>query len=86
MMLPSRECKVKACLNDCLHVGPPLTPLLWNILLQFRENRVTLVANIEKAFLNFEVNKEDRDYLRFLWAANPPDLSQVVVYSFVELS
>ena len=78
----SREGKVEACLNDCLHVGPPLTPLLYNILLRFRENRVILVEDIEKAFLNVEVDKEDRDCLRFLWVANPPDLSQVVAYRF----
>ena len=75
----SREGKVEACLNDCLHVGPPLTPLLYNILLRFRENRVILVGDREKAFLNVEVEKEDRDCLRFLWVA---DLSQVVVYRF----
>ena len=78
----SKESKSVACLNDCLHVGPPLTPLLYNILLRFRENRVVLVGDIEKAFLNVEVDPEDRDCLRFLWVEKPPDLSQVVVYRF----
>ena len=78
----SKESKSVACLNDCLHVGPLLTPLLYNILLRFRENRVVLVGDIEKAFLNVEVNPEDRDCLRFLWVEKPPDLSQVVVYRF----
>ena len=78
----SKESKSVACLNDCLHVGPPLTPLLYNILLRFRENRVVLVGDIEKAFLNVEVGPEDRDCLCFLWVEKPPDLSQVVVYRF----
>ena len=78
----SKENKNVACLNDCLHAGPPLTPLLYNILLRFRENRVVLVGDIEKAFLNVEVDPEDRDCLRFLWVEKPPDLSQVVVYRF----
>ena len=78
----SKGSKSVACLNDCLHVGPPLTPLLYNILLRFRENRVVLVGDIEKAFLNVEVDPEDRDCLRFLWVEKPPDLSQVVVYRF----
>ena len=46
----SREGKVEACLNDCLHVGPPLTPLLYNILLRFRENRVILVGTQKRPF------------------------------------
>ena len=78
----SKESKSVECLNDCLHVGPPLIPLLYSILLRFRENRVVLVGDIEKAFLNVEVDPEDRDCLRFLWVENPPDLSQVVVYRF----
>lgn len=57
-------------LNDCLHVGPSLSPLLFDILLRFRTFRVALVADIEKAFLNVEVEQEDRDCLRFLWADN----------------
>ena len=44
-------------LNDCLHVGPSLNPLLFDILLRFREKRVVLVGDNEKAFLNIEVDK-----------------------------
>ena len=43
---------------------------------------MVLVGGIEKAFLNVEVNPEDRDCLHFLWVEKPPDLSQVVVYRF----
>lgn len=45
-------------LNDCLHVGPPLTPLLFDILIRFREKRTAVVADIEKVFLNVEVDKQ----------------------------
>ena len=75
-----REGKVGTSLNDCLHVGPSLNPLLFNILLRFRENRVVLVGDIEKGFLNVEVDV-DRDCLRFLWMENP-DLSRIAVYRF----
>ena len=64
------SCKDKntgTSLNDCLHVGPSLTPLIFDILLRFRDARVALVGDIAKAFLNIEVNAKDRDCLRFLW-------------------
>ena len=54
-------------LNDCLHTGPSLTPLLFDLLIRFREQKVALVADIEKAFLNVGIHPCDRDSLRFLW-------------------
>ena len=75
--------KESASLNDCLHKGPSLTPLLFDILLRFREKRVALIGDILKAFLNIEVDKEDRDFLRFLWLDGVSDpSSEIVVYRF----
>ena len=54
-------------LNDCLYAGPPLSPLIYDILLRFRVHKVALIADIEKAFVNVSVHPRDRDYLRFLW-------------------
>ena len=54
-------------LNDCLHVGPSLNPLLLDILLRFRVHEVAVTADIEKAFLNIEIDPGHRDFLRFLW-------------------
>ena len=73
----------KTSLNDCLHVGPALNPLMFDILIRFRENPVVLISDIKKAFLNIEVHSEDRDCLRFLWvkyihAAKP----EVITYRF----
>ena len=48
----------------------------------FRENRVFVVWDIDKAFLNVEVGPWDGDCLHLLWMEEPPDLSQVVVYRF----
>ncbi len=64
-------------------MGPSLTPLLFDILLRFRENRIVLIGDIEKAFLNVEVDREDRDYLRPLWVKDvvSGDL-ETVVYRF----
>ena len=62
-----KDKKYGTSLNDCLHVGPPLSPLIFDILLRFRENKIALVGDIEKAFLNIEIDPADRDCLRFLW-------------------
>ena len=62
-----KDRKTGVSLNDCLHVGPSLTPMIFDVLLRFRANEVALVGDIEKAFLNIEIHPEDRDCLRFLW-------------------
>ena len=54
-------------LNDCLHTGPNLMQELQTILLNFRTHKVAFTADIEKAFLQIELNIEDRDATRFLW-------------------
>ncbi|XP_065061319.1 uncharacterized protein LOC135688408 [Rhopilema esculentum] len=79
----SKEGKTGTSLNNCLHVGPPLTPLLFDILLRFREFKVPMVADIEKAFLNVEIDQSDRDVLRFLWVKDiHNEDSPVEVYRF----
>ena len=73
-------------LNDCLHTGPNLIQRLQNMLLAFRSHKIPLTADIEKAFLQIELNTQDRDATRFLWlkdvdkSANNPD--NLVVYRF----
>ena len=58
-------------LNNCLCVGPPMSSLLYNILLRFRIHETALMADIEKAFLNISIIPEHRGFLRFLWPASP---------------
>ena len=56
------------CLPDSAsYAGPPLTPLILEVLIRFRAHTVALTADIEKAFLNVAIAPEHRDYLRFLW-------------------
>lgn len=70
-------------LNDCLHVGPSLTQLLFDILVRFKCNRIVLIADIEKAFLNIEVDVKDRDCLRFLWMDDlEKEEPMIVIYRF----
>ena len=47
-------------LNDCTYSGSPLTAGIVDILMRFRAHKVGLVADIEKAFLNIEVDKQPR--------------------------
>ncbi len=51
----SKERRNGPSLNDCLHTGPSLNPLLFDILVRFRDNKVALVGDIEKAFLKIEI-------------------------------
>ena len=57
--------KTTSTSHNCLHVDPSLTPLIFDILLRFRDANVALVGDIAKKFLNIEVNPVDRDCLRF---------------------
>ena len=57
-------------INECLHPGPPLTPMIFDIPIRFRVHKIALVGDLEKAFLNVEVDPEQRNLLRFLWVDN----------------
>ena len=49
-------------LKDCLHCAPCLLPLIFDILLIFRIGNVGLVADLNKGFLNTEIEEGDRDF------------------------
>nr|XP_042910808.1 uncharacterized protein LOC122271980 [Parasteatoda tepidariorum] len=53
-------------LNDCLEKGPNLLEEIPTLLMKFRMDNIGVVSDIEKAFLQISVVKEDRDFLRFL--------------------
>ena len=57
-------------LNDCLHIGPPLQPLLLNVILQNRLQPVCLTGDIKQAFLQIRVDNKDRDVFRFYWISD----------------
>ncbi|XP_045210756.2 uncharacterized protein LOC123562171 [Mercenaria mercenaria] len=54
-------------LNSVLLTGPDLTNNLLGVLMRFRRELVAVAADIEQMFYCFEVNKEHRNFLRFLW-------------------
>ncbi|GFT34261.1 uncharacterized protein TNCV_4451521 [Trichonephila clavipes] len=63
----SSHAKGQLSLNDCLHIGPNLNPDIFLLLVKFRENRVAFTADIKQAFLQIQLDEEDRDVTRFLW-------------------
>ncbi|CAG7825459.1 unnamed protein product [Allacma fusca] len=63
----SAKKNVEASLNDCLEKGRNLLELIPNIIVGFRFHQIGLISDIEKAFLQISVKKEERDFLRFLW-------------------
>ncbi|XP_031337212.1 uncharacterized protein LOC116166396 [Photinus pyralis] len=54
-------------LNQCLEKGVNLIELIPAILLRFRQQRLGVISDISKAFLQISIHSEDRDFLRFLW-------------------
>ena len=54
-------------LNECLHRGPVMLHDLCGLLMRFRMNRIGIVADIEKAFLQVGLQAKDRDATRFFW-------------------
>jgi len=67
-------------LNDCLHKGPNLIPKLFEVLIGFRNHRVALTVDVEKAFLMIGIEETDRDMLRFVWPFNPQDIDSDLIH------
>ena len=71
-------------LNDVLYKGPCLNADLYSLLLKFRVHPIVLTADIEKAYLQININEEHRDYLRFLWYRNLQEES-IIRYRFTRV-
>ena len=70
----AKERKSGRSLNGCLHKGPALMPMLFDIVLRYRMYAVVLVGDVQKAFQQIEVSEENRDCLRCLGMEDPKDL------------
>ena len=70
-------------LNDCLYTGPKFDQRIMDILLRFQTSRIVMTADIERAFLQICVDKQDQDVLRFLWfddVAKPQPKVQILKF------
>ena len=57
-------------INDRMHTGPPLQPLLWDNMIRTRLSTHLLLADLQKAFLQIGIKEGDRDAFRFLFNVN----------------
>ena len=46
-------------LNDCLEVGPPLQPLLYDVLVRNRMKPIGLTGDLKQAFLQIRIAEQD---------------------------
>ena len=71
-------------LNDCYI---PVRISSQRFFLRFLFNFIAILADIKQTFLNIQILKERRDFLRFLWFKNVPPKSDVklVVFRFLRV-
>jgi hypothetical protein len=51
--------------------------------MRFKQHKYGITSDIEKAFLQVQLAKEDKDVTRFYWQENPQDpTSKLVPYRF----
>ena len=78
-----RRNKTLPSLNDCLESTPPEINDLSSILMNFRRHKFAVCADIEKAFLQVQLEERDYDMTRFLWLTNINDPnSDLTTYRF----
>ncbi|KMQ88090.1 hypothetical protein RF55_12480 [Lasius niger] len=63
----SSRTAVNASLNDALHTGPNLLPVLADVVMRWRRHRYVFIADVEKMYRQIMVHPEDRDLQRILW-------------------
>ncbi|CAC5409719.1 unnamed protein product [Mytilus coruscus] len=70
-------------LNECLESHPPVMNDITGILMRFRAKKYATTADLEKAFLQIQLDEKDRDATRFLWLSDPADTPiPLITYRF----
>ena len=73
-------------INKCLEKGPNLVPRLFDVLVKFRGYPIGIMADVEKAFHQIQINPDDRRMLRFLWFDDIfKEQPKIVQYQFCRL-
>uniref|UniRef100_A0A1I7WYP6 DUF1758 domain-containing protein n=1 Tax=Heterorhabditis bacteriophora TaxID=37862 RepID=A0A1I7WYP6_HETBA len=81
----------KGCpsLNEVIHKGLLIMPELYGMLLRFRIPFYAIIADVENAFLQVQLQEVDRDATRCLWIRNitkPPKGNNIVIYKFTRIT
>ena len=74
-------------LNECLYRGPVILPDLCSILMRFRQPKIAIIADVEKAFLQLGLHPSERDVTRFMWFRDLEslDADNIVTYRFTRV-
>ena len=73
-------------INKCLEKRPNLVPHLFNVLVKFRGYPIGIMADVEKAFHQIQINPDDQRMLRFLWFDDIfKEQPKIVQYQFCRL-
>ena len=67
----ARTSKSALSLNHCLSRGPVLLPHIAGLLIRWRSYATAISADIEKAFLQIDMNTFDRERTQFMWPEDP---------------
>lgn len=85
MNAASKNKATKKSLNDMLYKGPDLLPNLAQVQMRFRTNKVAILLDISKMFLQIGLDPTSSDALRFLWQFQDeltPTLMRMLVVTF----
>ncbi|VDH94305.1 Hypothetical predicted protein [Mytilus galloprovincialis] len=66
-------------LNECLESHPPVMNDITGILMRFRAKKYATTSDLEKAFLQIQLDEKDRDATRFFWLSDPTNTSSVLI-------
>lgn len=67
-------------LNDVLLTGPDLNNTLLGVLMRFRKEKFAILADIQQMFHCFLVQRDHRNYLRFLWYKDDDVTKEIIDY------
>jgi hypothetical protein len=72
-------------LNDCFSSNPPILNDLTGILTRFCAKKYGISMNIEKAFLQINLDEKDKDVTRFFWLEDPRNPNSALIAYTVDL-
>nr|CAD2186287.1 unnamed protein product [Meloidogyne enterolobii] len=85
----SARTRGRKSLNDCLFRGPLKLPDLAGMIMRFRLSKFPLLGDIEKAFLQIELEETDREVTKFLWLKDinkPLTSGNLIIYRFTRVA